>query len=163
MSWQAWNAKKPMKPMPMTRQTISTQCRLLAGSLSINRPTRIISPLRKVCARPRNAIAAMHQDTKSSAAGMFNPIGRPAESSIISTKIASMNGIHAGDFRADDAALGGAADRVEHPGGRRLRVLVHGGDGIPRPRAHLPQRRDDPGRPADRQAAGQEPALGRDR
>ena len=60
-------AKKPMKPMPMTRQTISIQCRLRSGSLSISRPTRIISPLRKVWARPRNAIAAMHQETKSSA------------------------------------------------------------------------------------------------
>ena len=80
-----------MKPMPMTRQTISIQCRLRSGSLSISSPTRIISPLRKVWARPRNAIAAMHQDTKSSAAGMFSPIGRPADSTIISTKIASMN------------------------------------------------------------------------
>ena len=43
-----------------------------------------------MCARPRNAIAAMHQDTKSSPAGMLMPIGRPADSTIISTKIATM-------------------------------------------------------------------------
>ncbi len=80
-----------MKPVPMIRQPSSTQCRLSSGSLSISSPTRIISPWRKVWARPRNAIAAMHQDTKSSAAGMLKPTGRPADSSIICTKIATMN------------------------------------------------------------------------
>jgi hypothetical protein len=76
--------------MPIIRQAISIGRRRRSDSLSIRRPTRIISPARKVWARPRNAIAAMHQDTKSSAAGMLKPNGRPAESAIIKRKIVIM-------------------------------------------------------------------------
>ena len=53
----------------------------------MSRPTRIISPDRKVWASPRKAIAAMHQATKSSPVDRLTPIGRPAESTIIRMKI----------------------------------------------------------------------------
>jgi hypothetical protein len=60
-----------MKPVPTIRQPTRPVAAALLRQPVDQKPTRIISPWRKVWARPRNAIAAMHQDTKSSAAGMF--------------------------------------------------------------------------------------------
>ena len=80
-----------MKPQPMTSEAISIARRVRPSKRSISRPTRIISPLRNVCARPRNAVAAMHQAAKSSPAGRLMPSGRPADRIIISTKMAMRN------------------------------------------------------------------------
>ena len=59
------------------RERSRTHQRVRPRSRSISRPTRIISPERKVWARPRNAIAAMHQEAKSSPAGMLMPMLAP--------------------------------------------------------------------------------------
>ena len=42
-------------------------------------------------AYPDAAVAAMHQEMMSSPAGMLRPTGRPADSSIMRTKIATTN------------------------------------------------------------------------
>ena len=87
----AFQAKKPMKPQPIVSAVISMTRRGRPVTRSMSKPTRIISPWRNVCARPRNAIAAMHQETRSSPAGTLMPSGRPAERIIISTKMTIMN------------------------------------------------------------------------
>ena len=56
-------------------------------------------------------------------------------------------------LRDHDGACRSGGNSPQHPGRRRLRLLVHGGDGVPRPRAHLQARRDDPRRAAARKAA----------
>jgi hypothetical protein len=80
-----------MKPQPTISETISMTRRVGPSNRSIRRPTRIISPDRNVCARPRKAVAAMHHEAKSSPAGRFTPSGRPADRIIIKTKIAMRN------------------------------------------------------------------------
>ena len=56
------------------------------------------------------------------------------------------------DLRHHDGDVGRAAVPAQHSGRRRFRLLVHGRDGVPRSRAHVQARRDDPRRPAARKA-----------
>ena len=56
-------------------------------------------------------------------------------------------------FAHHDGDVGRAAVRTQHSGRRRLRLVVHGRDGVSRPRAHLQARRDDPRRAAARAVA----------
>ena len=79
-----------MKPHPISNAPISNVRRVRPPRRSISSPTRIISPDRNVCARPRNDIATIDQATKSSPAGTLTPSGRPAESTIIRTKMRIM-------------------------------------------------------------------------
>src|SRR5260221_1045816 len=67
------------------------------------------------------------------------------------------------DLRPHDVAVDRPPGRVQHPGGRRLHVVVHGRDGFFGPGPHLPRGRDDPGRAADRPAQGPRPPFHRDR
>ena len=76
-----------MKAVATNSATTSTAQRLRPANCSIRMPTRMISPFLKVWARPRNAIAAMHHEAKSSLAGMFSPIWRPSDPNIMMPKI----------------------------------------------------------------------------
>jgi hypothetical protein len=80
-----------MKALETPSANISSAQRFLPVSFSSSMPTRMISPRLKVCARPRNAIAAMHQEAKSSPAGMFSPKPRPTDMNIMMPKISTRN------------------------------------------------------------------------
>ena len=82
--------------------------------------------------------------------GACQSAGDPAQ---VSRPPLSVSGFAAGflsHLRPDDGPVARPPARLQHPRRRRFRVLVHGRDGLSRPRPHFQIRRHDPRRPADR-------------